>query len=527
MNEVSAAKPDNHLEPSPSTDRTIAAIDIGANAVRMVIAQVTPDGTIEILERFQQAVRLGQDVFRQGRLGARSMRAAVAVIHEYAQRLRSLDVRRVRAVATSVGREASNTDTLIDRIFMATGLNVEVIDTSEESRLIVSAVCGTLDEVPDASHADALIADVGGGSTLLTVLHDGQMVASQSLRLGAVRLQEVFDTGDESPKRRAEVYRQQITKETLAPQRDLTLEKIDVFIAVGGDARFAADQVGRPSPSGNISVIRRKPFEELLERCSKMTAEKISARFGIPFAEAETVNPALQVYHILWQRTRSKTMIVSRVSMRDGLLIELARDVTGQEDSALQKGIVLSAQSLAQKYQVDLPHAETVANLSVQLFDVLQSDHGLSARYRILLRVAAILHEIGGFVSNRAHHKHSYYLIANSEIFGLSRDERRIVAHVARYHRRSSPKPTHEEYMILPRQTRIIINKLAAILRVADALSRGQAFQTEELKIERVGDDLIVYVPGGADLYLEQHAIADKGRLFEEIYGMRIRVEQI
>ena len=133
-------------------------------------------------------------------------------------------------------------------------------------------------------------------------------------------------------------------------------------------------------------------------------------------------------------------MIVSHVSMRDGLLLELAREVTGQEDEALLLGVIHSATAIAEKYHVDLDHAANVAEVAVRLFDVLQADHGLSTRHRLLLRVAALLHEVGGFVSSRSHHKHSDYLIANSEIFGLNRDEIALVAQIARYHRRSVPR---------------------------------------------------------------------------------------
>ncbi|HBO45015.1 MAG TPA: hypothetical protein DD670_14010 [Planctomycetaceae bacterium] len=524
-----AGKAGSSIDSVESANQMVAAIDIGANSVRMAIAQVEPDGRTQILERFQRAVRLGQDAYCRGRLGSQSMRAAVAIIRDYAQRLRFYDVRRVRAVATSAAREASNADTLLDRIFMATGLHVEVIEASEESRLIVSAVLTALADVPEAATGRTLIADVGGGGTLLTALDKGEIINSQSLRLGSIRLQELLSTSEETPKRRAELYRQQIVKETLFAQRDLSLRTIDQFVAVGGDARFAAQQIGRqigqPSPSGSISTIEPKPFDELVARCEKMSDERLSTHYGITFAEAETLNPALLIYQILWKRTQAKTMIVSNVSMRDGLLMELAREATGQEDHALYQSVVQSALSLAQKYQCDLEHAVTVADLSVRLFDELQADHGLGSRYRLLLRVAGILHEIGGFVSNRAHHKHSFYLIGNSEVFGLSQDELLIVAHVARYHRRSPPKPEHLEYAGLPRQTRVIINKLAALLRVADALARGHVRQAKDLQMERVGDDLVVYVPTGEDFFLEQRAMVVKGNLFEEIYGLGVRLE--
>jgi exopolyphosphatase/guanosine-5'-triphosphate,3'-diphosphate pyrophosphatase len=265
----------------------------------------------------------------------------------------------------------------------------------------------------------------------------------------------------------------------------------------------------------------------LVERCESHTAEELSKKHGLTFAEAETLNPALLVYQALLHRMRAERMIVSHISMRDGLLLELAQQVTGQEDASLVSGIVHSALSLAEKYRADLDHAQSVADIALRLFDALQADHGLGPRYRLLLRVAALVHEVGGFVSNRSHHKHSEYLIANSEIFGLSRAEIAVVAQIARYHRRSAPRAAHLNYMALPRESRVIVNKLAAILRVADALARGPARKMRDLRIERQDDDLLLSAPAAEDLSLERHSLAVKGDLFEEVFGMKVRLEEV
>jgi exopolyphosphatase/guanosine-5'-triphosphate,3'-diphosphate pyrophosphatase len=171
-------------------------------------------------------------------------------------------------------------------------------------------------------------------------------------------------------------------------------------------------------------------------------------------------------------------------------------------------------------------HAENVSQLSVKLFDALHDEHRLGRRERLLLRVGGLLHEVGGYVSNRAHHKHSYYLIINSEIFGLSRDEHAIVAHVARYHRRSTPKPSHTDYMALSRESRMVISKLAGILRVADALDRGHAQQVREFAARKSGDELVLEIPGVSDLTLERRAVVSKGNLLEDIYGVKVRLEE-
>jgi exopolyphosphatase/guanosine-5'-triphosphate,3'-diphosphate pyrophosphatase len=232
------------------------------------------------------------------------------------------------------------------------------------------------------------------------------------------------------------------------------------------------------------------------------------------------------VYQVLLQQTKAAEMIVSHVSMRDGLLLELAREVTGKEDESLLTGVIHSATGVAEKYHVDLDHARSVADVAVRLFDVFQPDHGLGPRPRLLLRVAALLHEVGGFVSSRAHHKHSEYLIANAEIFGLTRGEIALVSLVARYHRRSVPRPSHPTYMMLGRESRLVVNKLAALLRVADALIRGHGRRAADIRFERKGDELIVFMPGGGDLLLEQRAVQSKGDLLEDIYGVKIRLEE-
>jgi exopolyphosphatase/guanosine-5'-triphosphate,3'-diphosphate pyrophosphatase len=506
--------------------KTVAAVDLGANSIRMVIAEVAVDGRIEVLERLQRAVRLGQDTFRRGRLGGQSMRAALAVLRDYRQLLNLYKVEKIRAVATSAVREASNADTFLDRVFMAAGLHVEVIDTSEESRLTVSAVRQAVGHALGVDHQQTLISDVGGGSTLLTLLQSGEIATSLSMRLGSIRLQEMFSTSEESPQRSADLLRQHISNALISLRNSLPLAEIQAFVAVGGDARFAAREIGKPTDSPELAIIERADFDKFVEHCEQFTAEGISKRHGIPFAEAETLNPALLVYEILWHKMKVPRMIVSQVSMRDGLLLELAREVTGKEDDALLSGVIHSATALAEKYHVDPNHAANVAEVAVRLFDFLQADHGLKKRHRLLLRVASLLHEVGQFVSSRAHHKHSEYLIANSEIFGLNRLEITLVAQIARYHRHSVPRSSHPNYMALPREQRVVVSKLAGMLRVADALIRGNLRREHEIRFHRRGDELVVTLPAGSDLLLEEHSLSAKGDLFEEIFGLKLRLEE-
>jgi len=507
--------------------QTIAAIDVGSNAIRMAVAEVLPDGRVEVLEQLQQGIRLGQDSFRRGRLGGQTLRAAVGILREYRRILDPYRVHHLRAVATSAVREAANADTFLDRSLMSTGLEVELIDTSEESRLTVAAVRRQLGGEAGSKRGLVLVAHVGGGSTLLTVVDRGEIVDSQSLPLGSIRLQEGLLTGGEPAQRAASLMRQQISNVLTATQSALPLDRIQTFVAIGGDARFVAQHTGKPIPAdGEMIPVARVQLDKMVRQCERHTTEELARKFGLPFPEAETLNPALLVYQALLEATGVTQFLVSPGSMRDGLLLDLAARVTGREDEALAKGVIRSALAVARKYHVDRRHAQNVADLSAKLFDLLQAEHGLAARHRLLLRAAGLLHEVGGFVSNRSHHKHSYYLIANAEIFGLTRDEHILVAHVARYHRRAVPQPSHLEYVALPRDRRILVNKLAALLRVADALDRAHGQQVRDFQGERRGDEFVITVPGVTDLTLERQAIGQKGDLFEDVFGLRIRLEE-
>jgi len=519
---VSVASANGEIQPA----RTVAVIDLGSNSLRMVIAEVYPDGRTEVLERTGRAAHLGHDVFVAGKLSQETMNAAVTIMRDYRRIIDTYEVGVVRAVATSAVREASNRDAFLDRIARAVDLDVEVIESAEQCSLIVSAVRTDVGDAVDLKHSVALVAEVGGGDALVAILRGGDIAASQGYNLGSIRMQEMLSTSQETPARAAELIRQHVENSIHLMAKGLHLRSVKTFLAVGGDARFAAEQVGEPLPDNSLTAVDAEQMDRLVQDCMPRTPDELSRTYGIPFADAETLVPALLVYQALLHATRANQMIVSQVSMRDGLLLDLPRYLTGEENPVLAQSIVNSARSIAERYQCDLNHAEQVTNLALRFFDELQAEHALPPRCRLLLRVAALLHDVGTFVNARAHHKHSYYLIANSEIFGLQRNDLAVVAQVARYHRRAMPKSTHPEYIALPREQRMVVNKLAAMLRLADALDRGHCRQVSDFSVEYQGQDLTIYVRGAADLTLERRALADKADLFEEVFGMHVRLEE-
>src|SRR5262249_8893561 len=230
-----------------------------------------------------------------------------------------------------------------------------------------------------------------------------------------------------------------------------------------------------------------------------------------------TLVPSLLVYSTLLSETAAERIVVADASLRTGLLLDLAQ--AGRVDAAdFNRQVLASADALGEKHRFDGPHGRHVAMLSTRLFDELREDPGLGERERLLLQVAALLHDIGIYISRRAHHKHSQYLLAASQIFGLTDEETAIVSNIARYHRRGLPQRSHLPYVALDRRDRLIVNKLAAILRVANALDAEHLQKLRVVQLVRHDRSWTLEVDGDGDLTMELLAAAARTDMFMETY---------
>ena len=232
--------------------------------------------------------------------------------------------------------------------------------------------------------------------------------------------------------------------------------------------------------------------------------------------------PALLAYRQLLKATEAKSVTVPRVSLRQGLLLDLAYRLGGKGGRGWQEQIITSALSLGDKFSIDRSHAERVSELALRLFDRLKDLHGLSRRDRLLLQIAAILHDVGTFITPRSHHQHSYYLVSASDIFGLRHDEVELIANVARYHRRDCPNNSHDHYAQLDRESRVRVLKLSALLRIADALDRPHLGKVTRMRVELTDDELRLIPEGVMDWTMERKALVDKADLFENVFGRHV-----
>ena len=261
---------------------------------------------------------------------------------------------------------------------------------------------------------------------------------------------------------------------------------------------------------------------EFVDSFSRLSLDALVKKFSIPYLDAETLGPALLTYLQILKETQAQSIIVSNASIRAGILQDLAPIEPSNRLQRLSQQIVSAARGLGKKYHFDDQHAERVRSLSVRLFDALRTEQRMTDTHRLYLEVASLLHDIGLFISSRSHHKHSHYLIAASELFGLRKRELEIIANIARYHRRSLPQRSHIAYISLDRDERMIVSKLAAILRAANAIDKDHLQKVMELTISCEGDQLILSVPNISDLAMGKMELASRSDFFTEVFGKKI-----
>jgi exopolyphosphatase/guanosine-5'-triphosphate,3'-diphosphate pyrophosphatase len=511
----------------PSTPELVAVLDMGASAIRLVVAEIAPNRAIRTIEEASRGVLLGRDSFSSGAIRSQTVDAALEALEKFRRVIDGYGVQRLRAVATSAVREARNGDVFLDRIQGRTGIAFEIINEAEESRLVFLAVRQTLGRSAALRGAWTLLTEVGGGSTSLTLLRKGQPNRSGVYALGAVRLRQQLNLRRLTHDVQLALLKRSIANVIDEIRLEIPLSRVTQMVVIGGDVRFAASQILESETGDGVRTVTRDAFLAFCDSVERLDEEQLVERFRLPAVEAETLGPALLVYRTLLSETTARRVVVSDASLRTGVLLDLAEPGGRLNAADFEDQVLASAEAVGHRYRFDRAHGRHVALLAMRLFDECRDEHGLSGRERLLLQVAALLHDIGIYVSLRAHHRHSQYLLASLQIFGLSDDETAIVSNIARYHRRGTPQLTHLPYAALDRRDRLIVNKLAAILRLANALDAEHLQKVQDLRLLRNNPTWILEIDGVGDLTMEQLVATARADMFTETFGPALIIRPV
>jgi exopolyphosphatase/guanosine-5'-triphosphate,3'-diphosphate pyrophosphatase len=499
---------------------TIAAIDVGTNAMRLVIGNISADHRIELLENIREPVRLGKDVFTTGSISEETTERAIEAFQKFRRLIDKYGVEHLKAAATSATREAQNSDIFIDRIAQATGIDVIPIGAEDEARLIHLAVA----ERVNLRNKRAILIDIGGGSIEVTLVADGSIQATVSFNMGTVRLLQKLEQERVGEKRFNQLVREYADATQKWLESRIGQQKLDLCIATGGNAEALGDLRKRLFDKDNPFVIARQELDALVDTLQGMSFAERLQELRLRSDRADVIVPASIVLQTIVRQAGVEQILVPNVGLKDGLLLDIVQELYDQKARLHRDQVLTSALQVGRKYAFDEPHAEAVARFAVQLFDETQRLHHLDDESRLLLEVAAMLHDIGHFVNATEHHKHTFYLLNATPVIGLSKPQRAIVANVARYHRKSAPSLQHEAFKILPASDRVVVSKLSALLRLADALDNEHAGKVTDLTIEYDRPRLVLKLRGQGDLLLEKWALVKRTPLFEEVYGVKVAI---
>jgi exopolyphosphatase/guanosine-5'-triphosphate,3'-diphosphate pyrophosphatase len=526
---------------SPVAADTLAAIDIGTNSFHLVVARVGGGNRFEVIAREKEMVRLGSNAGAGGDMKALAPEAidrGVATLARMRQ-IAEIHDAPVHAVATSAVREAANAHVFLDRARTEAGVRVEVVTGTEEARLIH---LGVLQAVPVYDQRLVLI-DIGGGSTEILVGERGQVLASASLKLGALRLtRRFFPDGKATPKAVSACKR--FVRSMLVPVvREVQRVGFDVAVGSSGSAAAVAALVraerhpaAEEARTFNGFELTRRETKAVVRRVTEATTPEDRRR--IPGMDERRIDIIVAGAIILDQTMRQlgvETLTISDYALREGVLLDALERQRGGAMHHLHDLRRRSVLHLADLMDEDPTHSTQVAHLALELFDGLRPVHRLGDDRRELLEAAALLCNVGLYVSHSGHHKHSYYVIRNSDhLLGFTDHEIELIAVIARYHRKSAPKPSHPEYAALAPEDQAVVRTLAGILRVAIALDRTHAGLVDTVVCAGplgagdpvTGDPVTVAVHAraGVDLSLELFSFDERKGLLEDVLARPVRV---
>jgi exopolyphosphatase/guanosine-5'-triphosphate,3'-diphosphate pyrophosphatase len=503
----------------------IAAIDAGSNALRLSVARAYSALDIEPLHDERYSLRLGEGVFLRHRFTEEVFKKAAKAFSHFREVMAEFGVTRYRAVATSATREARNRQAFVRAIKKKSEIALEVISAGEESRLgreAVLAACG--------AEAPRCIVDLGGGSLELSILKDHTVEQTAHLPVGTVRLMTTLNLrGVIRPAQGEQVrrYVRALLESKLSPRPNLGES---IAVALGGNAETLASVAPGPRQHG-LQTLELSLLRERLPDILKRNVRERMKSYAVRRDRADVMGIAAITLITLGRFLNLRTFAVPGVGIRDGLLQEIAREAFSRKEphryNVAARQLIVGTRGFARRLGYDAQHAEHVRELSILLFDQLQALHHLPAQSRVLLEAGALLHDTGHLVGHRGHHKHGEYLALNGDMPGLEGRDRAIVAALVRYHnRKSEPAQHHTAYSSLTSADQRITRRLAAILRIAEALDHSHRQRVLKIRASFQRGAVGLQVTARGDAAEDMRDASRSAELFEKEFHVRIYFRQ-
>jgi len=499
----------------------IAAIDVGSNAMRMVVGEVNEMWDVNTLENIRLPVRLGQDVFSKGFLEKQTIHQTEEAFLRFKRIADNYGVQHLRAVATSAAREASNGKGLIDQIRRSTDIELEMISGEEEARLIHLAVIHAL----NLKNKRTLIIDIGGGSVEVTISTGRNIISTESYNMGTVRLLENLDVKNNAKHPFGKLVRVYAEAARYRIEHDIGDEKIQICAGTGGNVEEIGRLRQKLFKGDSDRLITLRELAVLIERLNRLSYEDRIRKLKLRPDRADVILPASIVLHLIASEARVKQIAIPNVGLKDGILLDIAEELSRSPRPERRAQAWESALHMGRKYQFDENHARLIAKLAARIFEQSKPLHKLEDNNLLLLEMVALLHDIGHFINTVDHEKHAYYLLSANRLIGLSAREQMIVANLVRYHRKQSPTTADDGFKALPQKDRSIVTKLSALLRLTDAMDVSHANPVTDVTLKKTKYGWQIKLFGKSDLMLKNWSLSKRKSLFEEAFGVKLNME--
>lgn len=515
------------LEPLPGAPEVLAAIDIGTNSFHLVVARVGGPNAIEVIAREKEMVRLGSGAGELKHLNDDAVDRGIETLDRFRGVAEAYGAP-VTAVATSAVREARNQQDFLDRALAEAGVEVEVISGFEEARLIH---LGVLQAVAIFDQ-QLLLCDIGGGSTELLVGRRGETLAARSLKMGAIRLTQRFFDSDKPSAGAVESCRRYVRANLAAFGRDV--RNLGFEVAVGSSGTMATlcamagarREIPTPKTWNNFSLTRGD-LKAVVKSLIKSPSPEARAKLpGMDPKRADIILAGALILEQVFEDLQIESMVYSDYALREGVLLDAWQRHHGGSLHHLSDLRRRSVVHLAEMMNDDREHSQHVAQLALSLFDQTRDLHRQGDDAREYLEAASLLCNLGLFLSHAGHHRHSYYMIRNSEhLTGFTNREIELIAQIARYHRKSVPGVKHSEFGALSKKDQYLVRCCAGLLRIAIGLDRTHGQKVSEVAVSSRKSLTIQVVPrNGSDIGLELFSASQRSDLAAETLGLPVEL---
>lgn len=506
-----------------------AAIHLGSEQVSMQIIEYTCLQDMKVIDRVSRNVDLGEEMFQTRKISFSTLNEVCELLKGYKRLLKEYGVRDYRLVATTAVREAENQNYIIDQIKVKTGLIVRVVDMPQEIFYkYISSYHNLAEQGLTADTEGILFVDISSGGLGMTLLQEETIKFQQNLHIGALRIKESFDLSQRESAHFHQALEEFIFSAVEPTQQYLGNINIRYLSLSGIETGLLLKMLKQERCGTAFCSVSLSAFEGLYEQVKQLNLSQLMQIFNLTEDMAEMVLPTLVLYHQILALTNVQEMVIPCDNFMDGItLLYLAEKKRDPWLKVIEDQVFSLVETLSKRYRSETRHVQAVAELSLLVFDKMSKIHGLGKEERNLLRGAAILHDVGKFINLRRHYYYSYRLIVSFDIIGFSDREKAIMGNIVYYHSNGIPSDGQYHFARLAKKDKVTVAKLAAIIRLADALDCSHRQKVSQSTVALKGNEMTIQVKVMNDYALEEWTFADKADFFEDVFGIRAILERV